>query len=104
MTTKKRNQSTQIMEDSKQFKLISGDFSATDATSIVLSFYNTKIVFHNQELLRMAEQGVNGAAAIELKIAQLNVTKKAIIEFLQNATKDHQTLQIDGVINMTICD
>lgn len=39
------------MENTNQFALIQGKFSVEDAKSILLSFYNTKINFHNLQLM-----------------------------------------------------
>ncbi len=88
------------MENSNQFTLMEGKFNIQDATSIVLNFYNTKIVYHNQQLLRMGEQGNINVGEIEQKITVLNQTKQEIIGFLANAKKEGKMVEIEGVIGM----
>ena len=90
------------MENSNQFTLMEGKFNIQDATSIVLNFYNTKIVYHNQQLLRMGEQGNINVGEIEQKITVLNQTKQEIIGFLANAKKEGKMVGIEGVIGMEI--
>ena len=77
-----------------------GKFNIQDATSIVLNFYNTKIVYHNQQLLRMGEEGNTDVGEIEQKITVLNQTKQEIIDFLANAKKEGKMVGIEGMIGM----
>ena len=88
------------MDSSTQFTLMEGKFNREDATSIVLNFFNTKIMYHNQQLLRMGEQGNNDHAPIDRKISELNQTKQAIINFLAQMNDEGQTVEIEGAIRM----
>ena len=65
-----------MIENINRFKLIQGEFNTQDSTSLVLSFFNTKIVFHNQQLLKMAEEGVDDGGILEQKIMGLKLTKR----------------------------
>ena len=92
------------MENSKAFKLIEGTFSISDARSIVLSFYNTKILFHNQQLMRIVEQNEGNAHLIEQKILELDQTRKSILQLLQHETKNDQLLEVEGSIEIRFKD
>ncbi len=90
------------MECSNQFTLMEGKFNREDATSIVLNFFNTKIMYHNQQLLRMGEQGKTDIDAIEHKITVLNQTKQAIIDLLSRANHEGKLVEIEGIIKMNV--
>ena len=68
------------MENINEFRLIKGDFNAQDSTSLVLSFFNTKIIFHNQQLLKL--------------------TKKAIIDFISMPIQSNPIFEIEGSITI----
>ena len=88
------------MENSNTFKLIEGTFTISDARSIVLSFYNTKILFHNQQLMRIAERNEGNAHAVEQKILELDKTRKSIMQLLQVETENDQILEVEGSIEI----
>lgn len=88
------------MENNNQFKLIQGEFNIQDSTSLVLSFFNTKITFHNQQLLKMAEEGKDDGGVIEQKITSLKLTKKAIIDFISSPTQSNPIFEIEGSITI----
>ena len=92
------------MENSKAFKLIEGTFSISDARLIVLSFYNTKILFHNQQLLRIAERNEGNGHAIEQKILELDNTRKSIIQLLTLETDNDQQIEVEGFIEIRFKD
>ena len=92
------------MENSKAFKLIEGTFSISDARSIVLSFYNTKILFHNQQLMRIAERNEGNAHIIEQKILELDQTRKSILQLLQHQTEYDQLIEVEGSIEIRFKD
>ena len=88
------------MENINEFRLIKGDFNAQDSTSLVLSFFNTKIIFHNQQLLKMAEEGKDDGGIIEQKITELKLTKKAIIDFISMPIQSNPIFEIEGSITI----
>lgn len=88
------------MENSKIFKLIEGTFSISDARLIVLSFYNTKILFHNQQLMRIAERNEGNAHIIEQKILELDHTRKSIMQLLSFETENGQLVEVEGSIEI----
>ena len=88
------------MENSKAFKLIEGTFSISDARSIVLSFYSTKILFHNQHLMRIAERNEGNAHITEQKILELDQTRKSILQLLKHETENDQPLEVEGFIEI----
>lgn len=88
------------MENINQFKLINGEFNAQDTVSLVLSFFNTKIVFHNQQLLKMAEEGKDDGGIIEQKIMGLKLTKKAITDFITLPIQANPFFEIEGSITI----
>ncbi len=88
------------MENINQFKLIQGEFNVQDSTSLVLSFFNTKIIFHNHQLLKMAEEGKDDGGIIEQKIMGLKLTKKAIIDFISLSIQSNPLFEIEGSITI----
>ena len=88
------------MENINEFNLIKGDFNIQDSTSLLLSFFNTKIVFHNQQLLQMAEEGRNDGGIIEQKITGLKLTKKAIVDYIRLPNQENQLFEIEGYISI----
>ncbi|TDG36207.1 hypothetical protein EZJ43_09390 [Pedobacter changchengzhani] len=88
------------MENINNFTLIHGDFSVNDAKSLVLSFYNTKILFHNQQLSRIALGMPGDEKAIELKILALKKTREDIKLLLNDSNLENQFFEIDGHISI----
>ncbi|MCO5947996.1 hypothetical protein [Mucilaginibacter flavidus] len=88
------------MENIKQFTLIKGKFNIEDGRSIVLNFFNTKINFHNLELLTASESGQGDKQAIEQKISDLNKTRQEVIELLAGPDPGDEILEIQGHISI----
>ena len=88
------------MENINQYSLIKGNFNIQDSTSLVLSFFNTKIIFHNQQLLQMAEEGKDDGGLVEQKIMGLKLTKKAIVDFISLPNQEGQLFEIEGYITI----
>lgn len=88
------------MKTTNQYKLIEGKFNIQDSTSLVLNFFNTKIVFHNQQLMRMAELGIKDDGLIEKRIEELKHTKQSIIDFINKQKNDNELLEIEGYITI----
>lgn len=86
------------MENNNQFALIQGKFSVEDAKSILLSFYNTKINFHNLQLLGIHEGRPGDAREIEQKVSELKQTRHAITALLSGPDLKDQMLEIEGHI------
>ena len=82
------------------FTLIEGKFNKEDGKSIVLSFFNTKIMYHNNQLLRISEGGSGNRSVIEQKISELEQSRKAIIAMLSEHDPEEQLLEIEGVITI----
>lgn len=81
-----------------KFTLIEGKFNMEDGKSIVLSFFNTKIMHHNNQLLRIIEGGSGDRSVIEQKISELEQSRKAIIAMLSERDPKDQLLEIEGFI------
>ena len=86
------------MENTHNFTLIHGNFNVEDAKSVVLSFYNTKILFHNQQLSRIAQGMPGDAQAIASKILELKKTRDEVSELLTKADVENHLVEIDGHI------
>jgi hypothetical protein len=82
------------------FTLIEGKFNKEDGKSIVLSFFNTKIIYHNNQLLRISEGGSGDRTVIEKKISELEQSRKAIIAMLSERDPEEQLLEIEGFITI----
>jgi hypothetical protein len=90
---------TENMENCKTFKLIEGTFSAAEARTIILNFYNTKILFHNHQLLAMAEGSSGNRKETEQRIIELDKTRKSITELLTMESGDKQ-FDVKGYIEI----
>lgn len=86
------------MENTNQFTLIQGKFTVEDAMSILLNFYNTKINFHNLQLLGIHEGRPGNAREIEQKVSELKQTRQEIAALLSGPDLANQTLEIEGHI------
>jgi hypothetical protein len=83
-----------------KFTLIEGKFNKEDGKSIVLSFFNTKIMYHNNQLLRISEGGSGDLSVIEQKISELEQSRQDIIAMLSGRDPEDQLLEIEGVITI----
>jgi hypothetical protein len=83
-----------------KFTLIEGKFNMEDGKSIVLSFFNTKIMFHNNQILRIIEGERGDRSVIEKKISELEQSRQSIIAMLSEQIPEEQLVEIEGVITI----
>ncbi|MFC3562687.1 hypothetical protein [Pedobacter jamesrossensis] len=86
------------MENINHFTLIQGKFTVEDAKSILFNFYNTKINFHNLQLLGIHEGRPGDATEIEQKVLELKLTRQEITALLSAPDFTNQELTIEGHI------
>lgn len=88
------------MELTNKFTLIEGEFNIAEGKSIVLSFINTKILFHNHQLIKISEGGEGDVVAIDKKIMELKKSRKDVIDLLSENTAENQKIEIEGIISI----
>ncbi|PWK80169.1 hypothetical protein LX99_00633 [Mucilaginibacter oryzae] len=87
---------------SQKYQLISGTFKASEALSIIMSFYNHKINYHNVQLLTAMERNDNNVAEIEQKVKELRNTGEMVRRDLtEGIAHDHQ-VEVKGFIELNL--
>lgn len=86
------------MKEAKQFKLIAGVFSPTDAKEILISLINEKIRFHNLKILTHQERfGVEDNGHTK-RLKQLIKSKDQIQKLIESCEKKKKSLVINSTI------
>ncbi|WP_145860985.1 hypothetical protein [Pedobacter suwonensis] len=88
------------MQHNNQFTLIQGKFTVEDAKSILFNFYNTKINFHNLQLIAIHEGKPGDAREIEQKVSALKQVKQEISSLLSAPDFANELLEIEGHITI----
>jgi hypothetical protein len=89
------------MNNSNQFKLISGEFSNEQAKAVLTDLYSSKIKFHSICALRHEEKFAKKSSFHADKIIELKLERDAILKFLESASPDEK-LKIESTISITI--
>ncbi|MCO5936510.1 hypothetical protein NAF17_13265 [Mucilaginibacter sp. RB4R14] len=90
------------MSKQKKYQLISGIFNSSEAKAIIVSFYNHKINYHNNQLLRAIECNEGNVSHIEQKIMDLNHTSESIKKFLADGIEPDQLVEVKGFIEINL--
>lgn len=86
------------MKKEKQFKLIAGVFTPTDAKEILISLIDDKIRFHNLKILSHQEKyGVDDSGHVK-RLNQLIKTKSQIQKLIETFEKKNKSLTINSTI------
>ena len=88
------------MSEPKKYQLISGVFNSREARSIILSFYNHKINYHNNQLLRAIECNEGDISLIRQKVRELNHTSEEIKKLLTDGVEPNQLVEVSGFIEI----
>lgn len=90
------------MSGEKRHPLISGKFNSNEALSIIMSFYNHKINYHNIQLLTAMEHNDSSVSTIEQKLKSLQNTREEIRKLLTDGIeRDHQ-VEVTGYIEIDL--
>jgi hypothetical protein len=89
------------MNNSNQFKLISGEFSYEQAKDILTDLYSSKIKFHSVCALRHEEKYAKKSTFHADRIMELKSERDQILKFLENRTADEK-VKIESTISITI--
>lgn len=92
------------MQDSNNFKLIDGFFTAEEATQVLTALINYKIDYHNREDFSNHIRFNKNPEHSKIRVAQLLESKKFLHSLLTNANENNLKLKIDGTITITVED
>ena len=90
------------MPEQQKYQIISGLFKSCEALSIIMSFYNHKINFHNIQLLTAMERNEANISQIEMKIKELQNTSDEIKKVLTTGVDRDQPVQVKSFIEISI--
>lgn len=93
---------------SQKHQLISGTFKSSEALSIIMSFYNHKINYHNIQMLTAMERNDSNIGMIEQKVKELQNTSEVIRKILtEGIDRDHEVevtsfieINLDPLLNV----
>lgn len=90
------------MDTKRTLKLIEGDFSASDATQVLLSLVKSKIDFHTLAKISNVERFGRDIANSERRLAELRQLEETIRSICQSALEAGERLQLNGWIEITV--
>ena len=90
------------MQNSSDFKLIDGYFTAADANTILTTLINYKVDYHNREDFSNHIRFNKDPEHSKKRISQLLESKDNIHSFLSEALSQNLKLKINGVITITV--
>ncbi|SDF91488.1 hypothetical protein ACRQ5D_26360 [Mucilaginibacter sp. P25] len=90
------------MYGKKSYPLISGKFNSNEALSIIMSFYNHKINYHNIQLLGAMEHNDSSVSAIEQKLKSLQNTREEIRKLLTDGIEGDHQVEVMGYIEIDL--
>lgn len=85
----------------KTTKLITGQFTPSEAKDVLLSLVDTKINFHKIKSLSSMIRCNKPEAESELRILALKEAKEQILAIIQQAINEDCTLNIESTINIS---
>lgn len=89
--------------ESKSFNLVEGLFNVSDAKEVISNLINSKIKFHNLEILRYQEWGLDERAkSSALKIKELLETKEQILQMLNLKNDADLQVEVSGPLTIKI--
>lgn len=88
------------MNNSNEFKLVSGEFSFDEARNILTDLYSSKIKFHSVCALRHEENYSEKSSFHSDRIIELKSERDRIIKLLENKSADKK-VKIESTILIT---
>ena len=92
------------METMNSFKLVDGQFTSSEARSILFALINSKINFHSMESFGIRERISGDTSFHQKRIKELAQTNIDIRKVLDYAEKNKLQLRIDGTIEIKLID
>ena len=94
------------MENTHSFKLIDGTFTPKEASTVILDLINSKIKYHNLEILNCLETGLGSALSSQKRIQELEEVRQQLNTLLQYASHNGMHLNVQGSmeIELTVLD
>ncbi len=88
------------MSSVKNYKLVEGQFSPSDATNILFALFNSKINFHQLESFRIQERNFKNRDNIkhEERVEELKEAYKVLKALINEASDENMDLEIHGTI------
>jgi hypothetical protein len=90
------------MDKTHEYQLILGEFSASDASQILLEIINNKINYHNRQIFSISERFNGDVSHSEKRIKALLKTSNSLKKILMAAEKKGYAVQIDCPIKIKI--
>lgn len=103
--TMETNELTKPEKIKQKFQLVKGDFTPSEASDVMMSLIDEKINFHQKQRLQKWEQNhKSNSDDIDDRINQLEKEKQAVKEFIASARNLKSSLNINGILEITIVD
>lgn len=90
------------MKNTKNFKLIKGTFTSSDAKAVLFSLINSKINFHSSESFGIKIRESGDTSVHEKRIAELSKANKSINKLLDQASKKGLKVKVNGTIEVEL--
>lgn len=90
------------METIHSFKLIDGQFTSSEARSILFALVNSKINFHSMESFGIRERTSGDSSFHEKRIKELAQTNIDMKKMLDYAERNMLQLRIDGFLEIKL--
>jgi hypothetical protein len=92
------------MEKFHSFKLVDGQFNATEAANILFSLINSKMNYHNIQAFSIEGRFNGDVAHLNKRVEALKSASEDLKEVLDYASENRLELKIDGVINIELVE
>jgi hypothetical protein len=90
--------------NSQSFTLIDGDFTPSEAGTIILDLINSKIRYHNLEVLNCMETGMGDALHSRKRIQELEEVRQRLNALLRFASSNNKYLKINGTFEVELAE
>jgi len=89
--------------DTQKIQLVKGNFTATEASEVIMNLINEKINFHKLQRLQMWEKDhMFNTDPLNARIKELKKEKKIVKEFIENLKSSGQKIKINGVLELSV--
>ena len=90
------------MEDNHTYSLVKGQYTANEATDVLLSLVNSKIKFHELRAFGMKERSENDLHKSEMRSKELKLVLEHIKSLIDFAQAENMELKISGNIDIQL--
>ncbi len=90
------------MNSKQSFQLIDGSFTSSEASRVLFALVQSKIDYHRLEKLSNEERFGKDTAHSEKRLQELAKLQAAMKEYLSVAADANQTLEIKGIIEISV--